>query len=80
MEWTATESLVAQAIGRAAMDSLDREALLEEVSSAALALLEDIREILNDDRLDDRECFYRIDAIVSAFHRCGMDVSRHDFG
>lgn len=80
MEWTATESLVAQAIGRAAMDCMDREALLEEANSTALALLEEIREILNDDRLDDQECFYRIDAIVSAFHRCSMDVSRHDFG
>lgn len=80
MEWTASEYLIAQAIGRAAMDCMDREALVGAVNSAALALLEEVREILDDDRLDDRECFYKIDAIVSAFHRCGMDVTRHDFG
>lgn len=80
MEWTVSESLTALAIGRAAMESLNQADLDKAVDSAAAALLEEIREILNDDRLDDRTCFYRIDAIVSAFCRRGIDVSRHDDG
>lgn len=80
MEWTVSESLAAQAIGRAAMDCMNQDALVKAVNSEALALLEEIREILNDGRLDDPGCFARINALVSAFHRRGIGVSRHDFG
>lgn len=80
MEWTVSESLAAHAIGRAAMDCMDREALAKAVNSAAVELLEEIREILNNGRLDDQTCFHRIDALVSAFQRRGIGVSRHDFG
>lgn len=80
MKWTVSESLAAQVIGRTAMECINRKALVEEVNTAALELLEEIQEILNDGRMDDPECFYRIDAIVSAFHRQNVDVSRHDFG
>ena len=80
MEWTVSESLAAQAIGRAVLDNLDRESLALAVNAAALELLEEIRVILNDERLDDRECFHRIDALVSAFDRRGIAVARHDFG
>lgn len=80
MEWTVAECLAAQAIGRAAMDCMDWGSIFRAADSSALALLEEIREILNDDRLDDPECFARIDAITAAFFRCGANVSRHDFG
>lgn len=80
MEWTVSEVLTAQAIGRAAMDGLDREAIAKAVDSTAVELLEEIREILNDGRLDDSKCFHRIDAIISAFDRQGVAVIRHDFG
>lgn len=80
MEWTVSDSLIAQAIGRAAMDCMDREALVKAVNSEALALLEEIRKILDDGNQDDLECFARVDALVSAFHRRGVPVSRHDFG
>lgn len=80
MEWTVSESLAAQAIGQAVLDNLDRESLARAVNAAALELLEEIRVILNDERLDDRECFHRIDKLVSAFDRRGIAVARHDFG
>lgn len=80
MEWTVSESLTALTIGRAAMGCMDREALARAVNSPALELLEEIRKILNDERLDDPECFHRIDALVSAFRLQGVEVSRHDFG
>ncbi len=40
-----------------------------------------IREIVQDDTLDDRECFDRIERIICAFEAVGSDGgSRHDFG
>lgn len=80
MDWAVSEELIAQAIGQAAMRCMEPDALVRAASSAALELLEEIRSILNDETLDDRSCFYKIDALVSAFHKRGIDVSRHDFG
>lgn len=40
-----------------------------------------IREILANDALDDRDCFCRIEKIVRVFEDLGSDAgSRHDFG
>ncbi|MBQ3054680.1 MAG: hypothetical protein IJC88_01090 [Oscillospiraceae bacterium] len=40
-----------------------------------------IREILDDDTIDDPACFERIERIVSLFEQLGSNGgSRHDFG
>ena len=40
-----------------------------------------IKQILEDDSLEDSECFYRIEEIVRAFEELGSDAgARHDFG
>ena len=40
-----------------------------------------IKEILDDETLDDKECFYKIERIVRAFEESGSNGgSRHDFG
>lgn len=42
--------------------------------------LKEIREILDDNSLEDDSCFWRIEAIVSTFEKMGSDGgSRHDF-
>ena len=79
MDWTCSEDMIAMAIGRTAMLSLDSHLLIEAVNSAAMDLLAEIQDILNDHLLDDPECFEKIDALVSAFHRRGIEVYRHDF-
>ena len=44
-------------------------------------VLEKIKAALADDRLDDRECFYRIEEIIRAFEESGSSgETRHDFG
>jgi len=44
-------------------------------------VLSKIKEALDDETLDDRECFYKIENIVRAFEECGSSGgSRHDFG
>ena len=54
------------------------ESMLEMESFMALNR---IREILDDDSLDDRDCFDRIEEIVCTFEELGPGGgSRHDFG
>ena len=74
------EPLYAQAIGRELIQwakEYSPQLLAEQVNTEAVLLLKEIQRILDDDTLDDPECFYRIDAIVSAFHRAGLDTTRH---
>ncbi|MCI8704550.1 MAG: hypothetical protein HFE60_09760 [Anaerotignum sp.] len=43
--------------------------------------LKQIKEVLDDDTLNDVECFERIEKIVCLFETLGSDGgSRHDFG
>ena len=43
--------------------------------------LKKIKEILEDNSLDDKECFDRIESIVCLFEKMGVDCgTRHDFG
>lgn len=40
-----------------------------------------IKEILEDDKLEDSECFYKIEEIVCVLEALGTDAgTRHDFG
>lgn len=59
-------------IGRDAVDWMEKE---------CMAALGRIREILADDRLEDPECFDRIERIVCEMESLGLDCgTRHDFG
>ncbi len=53
----------------------------ELVESAAYCALAQIKKILEDDSLQDEECFGKIEAIVREFERLGSGCgNRHDFG
>jgi len=80
MDSTLPEQLIAAAIGREVLAHLDRQSLVKEVQSESVALLEEVRRILDDDSLDDPACFHKIEAIVTAFHCHGIPTARHDFG
>jgi len=44
-------------------------------------LLERIKGILEDDSIEDENCFYRIEKLVCLFEEIGSNCgSRHDFG
>ncbi len=48
---------------------------------ASYRALSEIREIIRDERLDDPECFQKIEEIILALERAGLDTGfRHDFG
>ena len=43
--------------------------------------LQKIKNILDDDTLDDAECFFKIEEIICAFEEMGSHGgNRHDFG
>lgn len=79
---TVSEALYAKAIGEQVLDFLKREGLEKSARTAdndAAALLERVREILNDQTLSDLECFRRVEALVDAFGKAGIYTSRHDW-
>ena len=78
-----TEDLAAEAIGLEVMRYLKQEETVKriaaETESKAMRALEGIRCILNDDALDDMECYQRIAAILTALEDHGVFTTRHDW-
>lgn len=69
-----------KALGRAALNAIEDlspDLLKLEVEEDAVQILEEIRNILDDYKLDDFEC---IEYIVSVLERWGISTIRHDFG
>lgn len=53
----------------------------EIVGSECYKALQKIKAIVEDDSLDDKTCFMKIEKIVCVFEELGSDGgSRHDFG
>ena len=74
------KDLCAKAIGDFVMrylDTLSREEIAALAERNAVALLGQIKEILDDPTLDDPACFQRIDAIVTAWWDAGLATKRH---
>ncbi len=83
MELSMKDELYARAIGWEVLEYLRKEhprSVADDIESNALRILEKIQSILNDDTLDDPECFERIDAIVRTFYANGISTDRHDWG
>lgn len=57
--------------------TVDAADLVEMRSYAALCK---IKEIVDDERLDDQACFHRIEEILLALEFLGSGSTRHDFG
>ena len=80
MDEQTAKQLCANAIGEQVMlylDTLMEGEVAALAESQALSLINQIREILDDQTLDDPTCFQRIDAIVSAWHEAGLETDRH---
>lgn len=83
MELTIKDELYARAIGWQVLDYLRSEhtgEVAKEIEGDALRILEKIQTILNDETLDDPECFERIELIVKVFYTNGLSTDRHDQG
>ena len=68
-ELTAQEEMTAEAVGLELMRYLRKEETVQriarETEKKALEALEKIRRVLDDDSLEDPECFRRIDEVVN---------------
>ena len=74
------EVLFARTMGNEILNLIqtcDLQYLAQQVNSDAVALLEEIRAILDDQTLDDPTCFFHIDSIVRTFYAYGLDTCRH---
>ena len=80
--FSAKDDLLAFSIGEVVLAHLEEEELLRSIvatsETKALQALEDIFSILDDDTLDDPECFQRIAAIIRVFQGLGIYSLRHD--
>ena len=79
------DSLYAQILGHEMLSHFKAEEgnilqRIREIDSMAVRILEEIRAILDDDAIDDPECFDRIDRIVSIYNKNDIGTSRHDWG
>ena len=53
----------------------------EVVEGECFRAIQKIKAIIDDDSLDDRECFYKIEEIICALEGLGSNGgNRHDFG
>ena len=60
------------------ISEIDAAQIVEQKCYRALC---DIQAIIRDDRLDDADCFQKIEQIVSVFEALGSNGgNRHDFG
>ena len=61
------------------VNTLSVDELVPRLNAEAMNLLSEIKAILDDDAVQDPECFRRIDAIVNAFGAKGIYTPRHDW-
>lgn len=63
-------------------DNLYMQSILNDlVEMKCYQALKKIKEIIDDDRLDDKECFMKIEEIICVLEELGSGGgTRHDFG
>ncbi len=83
MELSCYEQLMAQELGIEVLKHLKEKGDLKELERKteckSLRVLEEIRRVLNDGSLDDKECFHRIEVIVNTMETNGIHTTRHDW-
>ena len=76
------EILIKNTMEKAILNSLEaiEHNASDIVQSACYQAIAEIKAVLEDDSMDDKTCFWRIDEIIRVFDRLGSPCSRHDFG
>lgn len=60
-------------------ESVKREELVPVMESKALDIIAEIKAVLDNEALNDKECFQRIEDIITIFQANGIDTTRHDW-
>ena len=82
MEQDLSRAMYENAIGKLVVNYLESLGTVELPSlaeSSALKLIAEIKAVLDDDSLEDPECFQRIEAILTALEDHGVFTTRHDW-
>lgn len=80
MNWQ-EEKLIRIVLDKPWEESISEEEICRATKMRAYRLLCGIQEILQDDALQDPECFWRIERLVCLFEENGLSAGvRHDFG
>ena len=58
---------------------VDNETIKELVNTTSYKALLSIKEVLDDLKLSDEECFFKIEKIILALEEKGIFTERHDF-
>ena len=61
------------------LETLHPDSIIPLAESKVIELLAEIKAILEDNTLEDPECFCRISAIIAAFETRGVPIKRHDW-
>ena len=79
-DFSIEEALYAQAIGQQMLNygkQYPIQSLVSLINSEAISVIKEIKTVLDNDRLDDPSCFYRIDEIVRIFQMHHLSTERH---
>lgn len=74
------EEFYSRIIGKEIMDWAREYAphlLTAKAENETIAIIKKIKSILDDETLDDSDCYLRIDEIISAFCQTGLPTMRH---
>lgn len=74
------EEFYSRAIGKEVLNWAKEYAprlLAAKAENEAMILIKKIKSILDDETLNDSDCYLRIDEIVSAFCQVGLSTTRH---
>lgn len=77
------KQIYAKALGDFVLSYLEAQGfppLPHTVETRALETISKIKTILDDQTLDDSDCYGRIEAIVEEFYNTGLYTFRHDWG
>lgn len=61
-------------------DCLNDNVLKEIVEKRCYKALRQIKQVINDERLLDQDCFVKIEEIICALEENNIFCDRHDFG
>ena len=77
------ETMLALSIGEAVLAYMKQAGVMQDiyraVDSRAVRMLERIARALDDDTLDDPECFWKIERVMDVLEENWLGSSRHDW-
>lgn len=77
------ETMLALSIGEAVLAYMKQAGVMQDiyraVDSRAVRMLEMIARALDDDTLDDPECFWKIERVMDVLEENWLGTSRHDW-